>query len=127
MSITNKQKTGKLGENIAVKYLKNKGFTIVCRNYRCKFGEIDIVAEKGSEIIFIEVKTRKKVLQNIFGTPEEAVDKKKINKIIQSANIFLESFKYSLDIKWQIDIIAIELDWKIRKANLKHIKNATIL
>ena len=65
-----RRKIGILGEQIACSYLKNEGYTIIERNFRCKIGEIDIIAWKNNEIIFIEVKTRS---SNYFGKPAESV------------------------------------------------------
>ena len=53
------KKTGQLGEDIAVSFLETQGYTILARNYRQRFGEIDIVAEDGDTLVFVEVKTRK--------------------------------------------------------------------
>lgn len=125
MPKTSKQRTGELGENIAVKYLLSKNFRIIFRNYRKKFGEIDIVAQYNGELIFVEVKTRKKVFGNLFGNPEESVNKKKIKKIVKTIQNFLLTFQYPLSkTNWRIDIISIELNWKTRIAEVKHIKNA---
>jgi len=121
---TQKQKIGKIGEDIAAKYLISHDFKVIYRNYRIKFGEIDIIAKKNQEIIFVEVKTRKKVIGNMFGFPEEAVDKRKLTKISNTGIHFLHKFQYSQNTKWRIDIISIELNWKTRIAKIKHIKNA---
>ncbi len=61
---------GLKGENAAVKFLKKKGYKIICRNYRCKFGEIDVIAGDKNYIVFIEVKSRS---DDGFGLPREAV------------------------------------------------------
>ena len=119
-----KQRIGKLGEDIATRYLKDKGFKIITRNFRQNFGEIDIIAEEEGEIVFIEVKTRKDIRQTMFGSPEGAVNRRKIDKISNTAQKFLEKNGYALDrVKWRIDILAIKLNWKTRMANIKHIKN----
>ena len=58
MKLNEKRNFGNLGENIAVEYLKRNGYSIVCRNFYCKMGEIDIIAKEKNEIVFVEVKTR---------------------------------------------------------------------
>ena len=62
---------GNLGENIACEYLEKDGYQIITRNFNCFYGEIDIIAIKNSELIFIEVKTR---CQNEYGQPIEAIN-----------------------------------------------------
>jgi len=78
LCLRNKKALGFLGEDIAVKLVQEKGFTVLERNFRCKHGEIDIIARDGKKIIFIEVKTRKSAR---YGTPEEAVDWRKQKKL----------------------------------------------
>lgn len=78
--------TGRLGEDLAAKHLLNEGYAILERNFRNRFGEIDIIALKDSTVHFFEVKTRK---GPAFGTPEEAVDRRKLGKILGVARFFL--------------------------------------
>ena len=77
---------GNIGENIASKYLKAKGFRIVERNFRCRMGEIDIIADKDGDLYFVEVKTRK---NERYGTPFESITLKKQQKIVKIAQYFL--------------------------------------
>ncbi len=70
-------RTGKKGEDIAVAYLKSNGYRIVERNYKCLFGEIDIVAKDGNTVVFVEVKSRK---SEEFGDPQVAVGLEKQKK-----------------------------------------------
>ncbi len=75
-----KQETGKTGEELASKYIEKQGYKIVERNFRCRQGEIDIIAEDKQELVFIEVKTRTNLS---YGFPAEAVNyvkQKHINK-----------------------------------------------
>lgn len=117
----NKQETGKKGEDMAVDYLAKKGYDILDRNYLKRQGEIDIIAfdPKFSEIVFIEVKTRK---NSKFGYPEEFVTDEKIEKIETTANIWLDE-NNKIDTFWRIDIIAIELDFNPPK--IEHLKSIT--
>ncbi len=128
----NTKKVGILGEQIAERFLKNKGYEILTKNYLPKFvsgplrGEIDIVAKKGDTIFFVEVKTL--VEQNgdrsvaIF--PEDKVNLKKQRKIIKMAESWLMEKKISMGSKWQIDIISIKIDLTNKKAKIRHFKNA---
>ncbi len=79
---------GQWGEEITCNYLIQKGYKIVSRNYRCRFGEIDIIAEKEGEITFVEVKSRKTLM---FGTPAMAVTKSKQTKIHSTAFQYLQT------------------------------------
>jgi len=77
MSLTG-TRTGKRGEDLAATYLADAGFRIIERNYRCLFGEIDIVAEEGDTLVFVEVKTRR---SEAYGGPLLAVGSRKQAKI----------------------------------------------
>ncbi len=80
--------SGKFGEDMTVKYLEDRGYEILCRNFHSRWGEIDIIAKSGECIIFCEVKTRK---NTAYGTPAEFVTPKKIEKIIKTAMVYLEN------------------------------------
>jgi putative endonuclease len=77
-----KKELGAKGEEIAVRYLKSKGYRIVERNYRIRFGEIDIIAEQEDDLVFIEVKTRSDTL---FGSPLESVTVQKQKQLSKVA------------------------------------------
>ena len=79
--------SGVLGENYAADFLKGKGYGILRRNYRSRFGEIDIIAENGRYILFIEVKTR---TAGSMVSPFEAVTRSKQRKIIKTAMCYLQ-------------------------------------
>ena len=78
-------KAGKLAEDFAARLLSSKGYKIIDRNFRSRFGEIDIIATKGDCLIFIEVKARWSLK---FGRPEEAVTAEKIRKITKTAEYY---------------------------------------
>ena len=78
--------TGKEGEYIATEFLKNNGYKILDRNFACKRGEIDIVAFKDEQIIFVEIKSR---TSTKYGLPSEAVTKEKIKHLLRTAETYL--------------------------------------
>jgi len=117
---------GNLGERIAANYFKARGCEILEMNFENKFGyrlgEIDVVARntKNNEIIFTEVKTRQKGTSN-SGSPELAIGRAKYRKLSKIISAYLRRNNL-LDCNYRLDAIAIELDMKTRKANLRHLK-----
>jgi putative endonuclease len=97
-------KIGKMGENAASLHLSKMGFTIICRNWRYKHWELDIVAEKEDVLHFIEVKTRS---SEYFGLPEENVSDHKMDFITRAAELFMEDYEPTSRI--QFDIISVIL------------------
>lgn len=94
---------GNVGENIAAKFLENHGYKIIARNYRIRSAEIDIIAEIGGVIVFVEVKTRSNIRH---GSAAEAVNFRKQKKIIEAASIFLQDENYC-DCACRFDVIEI--------------------
>ncbi len=86
--MTPKNISGKIGEEYASKHLAQNGYKIICRNYKVRSSEIDIIASDGDCLCFIEVKTRK---NKNFGMASEAVDFRKREKLILGARCFLSS------------------------------------
>lgn len=77
---------GQFGEDLAEKYLAQKDYYILARNYHSRFGEIDIIASDGKNLVFVEVKTR---TQNQFGTAMEAITKGKLSKMVKTSQFYL--------------------------------------
>mgnify|MGYP001004929930 CR=1 FL=1 len=77
---------GRGGEDLALAHLQKKGYVILERNYRCRYGEIDLIAKDGPTMVFVEVKSRR---SNIFGSPEEAVGIAKQKKLSTVALYYL--------------------------------------
>lgn len=112
---------GQKGEDITASFLRKKGFIIFKRNFRSRFGEIDIIAEKGDLILFVEVKTR---FENAMVSPVQAVDFVKQNRIKQTAKFFVS--KTYLDYRYRFDVAEITVinqDGK-HKYKLNYIKDA---
>ena len=107
---------GNLGEDIACKFILNKGYEIVERNFYCRQGEIDIIAKDKNEIVFIEVKSRSNI---VFGLPSEAVTKQKMKHILKTARYFLYKNKM---INEYIRFDVVEILIKSGKFNINHIK-----
>lgn len=98
--------TGKMGENIASNYLKSLKYKIIQKNFSCKFGEIDIIAENKDELIIVEVKTR---TSNMYGNPADAITTYKRNNILKVAQYYL--IKNNLEATFvRIDTIEILID-----------------
>lgn len=110
MIIVNTREIGNKYEDKSVETLEKEAYKILERNYQNRFGEIDIIAEKNKEIVFVEVKYRK---TNKFGYGYEAVDKRKIMKILKLADYYIQSKKYQ-NYKIRFDCMSYlgdELDW----------------
>ena len=97
---------GKIGEELALNYLKSHGFIILEKNFRSKFGEIDLIAEKNHCLYFIEVKTRSNLN---YGFPYEAVNKRKIYHIKKVAQYYLLKNNYS-DYKLKVGVFSILIE-----------------
>jgi len=97
-------KTGNLGEAMAVEYFTGNGFTVLHRNWRHLHWEVDIIASKDAVLHFVEVKTRR---TKKFGYPEEAVSKKKIQNLINASEEYLYQFPQWKRI--QFDILSISI------------------
>lgn len=117
----NRKELGNLGEKLAKEFLENKNYYICQKNYKKISGEIDIVAydKERNEYVFVEVKTRS---NNKFGYPEEALDDAKLEKIMDTAELWLEENNKD-DMEWRIDLIGIEKEKDIK---INHIINIRI-
>lgn len=112
---------GKIGEDLAEKYLASKDYYILSRNYHSRFGEIDIIASDGTSIVFVEVKTR---TQNQFGTPLEAITSHKLSKMIKTSQFYLtqrsmHNYPYRFD---AIEVIIRDEE----KPIINHLVNITV-
>jgi putative endonuclease len=118
--MTERRETGNRGEKAARDYLRKRGYRIRETNYRCGRGEIDIIAEQGDCLVFIEVRT-KTSLQ--FGSPEESVTAVKQARLRRLAMQYLQQ-RDKLPREWRIDVVAVELDGKGKTSRIELIENA---
>lgn len=114
-----RKELGRWGEQLAHDYLARKGYRILEKNVRTGYGEIDLVAQRGDAIIFVEVKTRSSAR---FGQPESGVNAHKQQHIIRSALAYLQKHPEA-DGDWQIDVIAIR-SYRNRPPEIVHFENA---
>ena len=119
----NTKQLGQQGEAIAAKYLLDKKYKILDRNYRNFFGEIDIIAKKDRTLVFVEVKARDSIHANYF-LPEQSITPQKQSKLRKLGEMYINEHKYSDKQEWQIDVISISLDKSTQRARINHIENA---
>lgn len=111
---------GRRGEQAAADYLMTAGYHILVRNYRAKTGEIDIIAEKGGVVCFIEVKSR---TSSIYGTPAEAVTYRKQSKILSTALCYLKHTGRT-EVPLRFDVIEVFMGSGSSNPQVNHISNA---
>jgi putative endonuclease len=118
-----RKEAGRLGEQIAADYLRRKGYSLIERNYRKPWGEIDIIAEKGGVVRFVEVKTLSRELlpdvsrENNQYRPEEQVHPWKLRKIARTAETYMNSTRDSRE--YQIDVVGVFLNMRTRSARCR--------
>lgn len=113
-----KQVLGREGEQIAERYLKKKGFTLLERNYRCPIGELDLIVLDRRVVVFVEVKTRS---DGGLGSPLESVHRHKQQRMIKAALYFLSQRRLH-DHEARFDVIGITFEGQ--EPNIEHIQNA---
>ncbi len=105
---------GRQGEDAALQYLKSQGMTLIVRNWRCRLGELDLVMWDGTEIVFVEVKTR-------FATPQarkylfDTIDHRKQRKLRCLVEVFLRSLKSRAHPQHRLDVVGVLFDRKARE------------
>lgn len=97
-----RQSLGKSGEDLACQFLLNKGYILIGRNVRLKFGEIDLLMKDGKTLVIVEVKTKK---TGSFTLPQEKVDREKQKKLVRLAKAVWQKFP---DWKIRIDVVAVD-------------------
>jgi putative endonuclease len=115
-----RQEVGRLGEAAARKFLKKRGYRIREVGFRCRRGEIDIIARHKDYLVFVEVRTKTSLE---FGPPEESLTAAKKRHLIASALTYASTHE-KLPSLWRIDVVAVELDDKGRASRIELIENA---
>ncbi len=110
---------GNRGEELARRFLADKGYAVLEVNYLCRRGEVDIVARSGDELVFVEVRTRS---GNAFGSPEESITEGKARRLAEAAQTFLQE-RGMEEAAWRIDLVAVRVDSR-GNAEISHLENA---
>ena len=111
---------GAIGEVLAARFLRSKGYTILASNYRCRFGEIDIIAADGQYIAFVEVKTRS---EDAYYTPREAVTPMKQQRIWKTAGLYMQKCATNLQPRFDVIEIITKKDRPMEIAEINHLMN----
>jgi putative endonuclease len=110
---------GRRGEELAARYLADRGYEILARNWRCEVGELDLVALDESCLTFVEVRTRR---GRALGSPEESITAAKQVRLASLAEAYVQARDWAGD--WRIDVVAIEMDMRGRLLRVDHYENA---
>ncbi len=130
--ITEKRKTGNLGEELACRYIRSKGYEVIEQNYLKKFGEIDIIAKKEGIIHFIEVKSvSRENLDNVSPEtetykPEDNVHPWKLQRLARTIQVYLSERGVSPETNWQFDVITVQIDKKALKTRVFMLENVIL-
>lgn len=115
-----RKRLGQKGEDAAAQYLKKLGYSVLCRNYTCDIGEIDLIALDKGFIVFVEVRSRS---GDSYGLAQESVTKRKQHKLRQLAWYYLQNERKT-DSSCRFDVIAVLFDGEGTVRRLDHITNA---
>ena len=127
MDENDRKRVGQTGEDIACEFLERKGFKVLERNYRKPWGEIDIIAEKGGVVRFVEVKAVSReslpdISREMDYRPEEMVTENKLKKVARTAALYMENKKDKRE--YQIDVVGVIMDVATKKARCRLIEQA---
>jgi len=122
---------GVLGEDIVAKYLTNRGFVILERNYRRQWGELDIVAKKDDVLHFLEVKATSRYYTDGEETsdrhrPEDHVDKHKRKRLGRVLRTWLLEYRVPENTEWTVDVVTVHIDTEAKKARVAVLENVLL-
>lgn len=117
----NRKQLGSIGETAAEHYLSEHGFVLLERNWRCRTGEIDLIAVEQDHLVIIEVRTRSP--RGSAGTPLESVTPKKQKQVMETAQVYLYRQRRS---DWQVrfDVVSVQTDLEGKVTHIEHIRSA---
>lgn len=120
MSKDPRKSLGARGEQLAAQHLERQGYTILERNWHCTAGELDIIAQEGETLTFVEVRTRR---GSAGPTPEQSITPAKQSRLIELAQTYLQEHHVT-DTRWRIDFVAVEMDGRGVLQRVELIRNA---
>ena len=125
---TEKRQKGDIGEDVTCKYLEKKGYRVIERNYLKPWGEIDIVAEKGDLLSFVEVKTVTRGTSVSYEKirPEENFHAGKLKRLHRAIQTYLLQHKVPESVPWQIDLACVYLNFETKKARVELMENIVL-
>ena len=132
MAKTRKRELGDKGEEVVCRYLEGRGYQILGRNYLKPWGEIDIIAKKGSIISFIEVKSVSRSLTDIpvvsreTYRPEDNMHPAKIKRLHRAIQTYLLDHKIPEQVEWRLDLACVFLDFNTHKARVELLENIVL-
>lgn len=111
---------GSRGERLARAYLEEKGYHVLEINYRCLWGELDIIARDGDDIVFTEVRTRR---GSKYGGPEESLTEGKMQHLIAASQHYLQAHGLQ-NSSWRIDLVCVQISTDCRLESIKQLEHA---
>ena len=117
---------GDWGEDAAGKFLEKQGYQILDRKYRCRWGEIDLVARDGDDLVFVEVRTRRGAA---FGTPQESITRAKAGRLVAACQDYLQKRVEGSsrgETGWRIDLVSVRPS-RGRAPRIEHLRHAVEL
>ncbi len=120
---TPRTRLGNWGEELAGRFLEERGYSILDTNYRCRYGEVDIVAQDGEELVFVEVCTRH---GGGFGAPEESLSAAKVRRLVTTCQDYIQR-RAKEDTEWRIDLVCVHLDRGGEAPRIHHLRHAVQL
>jgi putative endonuclease len=120
---TPRTQLGNWGEELAAQFLQDLGYRILATNYRCVYGEVDIVAQEGEELVFVEVRTRS---SETFGVPEESLSRAKVRRLVATCQDYVGRCAGE-DTGWRIDLVCVYLGQDRRLQRIQHLRHAVQL
>lgn len=120
---TPRMRLGLRGEQLARAFLEEKGYQIADTNYRCPWGELDIVAQDGDDLAFVEVRTRR---TSQYGEPEESLSASKQQHLVASCQHYLQQHDRE-GTSWRIDLVCVRFTPDHRLLGIEHLEHAVQL
>lgn len=118
--MSDRQGVGRRGEELAARYLQELGLTVIDRNVRMAWGEIDLVARQGDELVFVEVKTR---IGDQSTAPDEIVGVGKLARLERMSAAYVERLG-DPDVDWRVDVVAVVIGRDGRVVRIDHVPGA---